>query len=128
MNRFSLIVTFITLFLSVVSMAQPKHEEPKTLAIGVAAPDFNLKGTDGKTYSLKSFSKAKVLVVIFNANHCPTAQAYEDRMIAITKDYASKEVKVVVISSNNPDAVNLSELGYTDLSDTYPRNAYPVSG
>ncbi|MEI8112323.1 MAG: redoxin domain-containing protein [Bacteroidia bacterium] len=120
MNRYSLIVTFVTLFLSLALMAQPKHEEPKTLAIGQTAPDFNLKATDGNMYSLKSFSKAKVLVIIFNANHCPTAQAYENRMIAITNDYASKGVKVVVISSNNPEAVNLSELGYTDLSDSYP--------
>jgi len=115
-----LISALAGLFLAFGVLAQSKHEEPKTLPLGQHAPDFNLKGTDGKMYSLKSFSKAKVLVIIFSANHCPTAQAYEDRMIAITNDYASKYVKVVVISSNNPDAVNLSELGYTDLSDSYP--------
>ncbi len=27
----------------------------KTLEIGASAPDFSLPGTDGKTYSLKSF-------------------------------------------------------------------------
>ncbi|HEX7583981.1 MAG TPA: redoxin domain-containing protein [Prolixibacteraceae bacterium] len=104
---------------SIGASAQIAHEEPVTLAIGKQAPDFSLKGTDGKIYSLKSFSKAKVLVVIFSANHCPTAQAYEDRIIAVTRDYKPKGVEVVMISSNNTQALNLSELGYTDLGDTY---------
>ncbi len=104
---------------AVSSMAQNAHEEPVTLGIGQSATDFNLKGTDGKMYSLNSFSKANVLVVIFSANHCPTAQAYEDRIKAITSDYKNKGVEVAVISSNSNEALNLAELGYTDLGDTY---------
>ena len=120
MRILNLIFVFAFLSLSVLGIAQPAHEDPATLAIGKSAPDFNLKGTDGKMYSLNSFSKAKVLVVIFSAVHCPTAQAYEDRIIDITNDYKSKGVEVVLISSNNPEAVSLSELGYTDLGDSYP--------
>jgi len=104
---------------SVYSKAQNDHKDPVTLGIDQIAPEFNLKGTDGKFYSLNSFSKAKVLVVIFSANHCPTAQAYEDRIIAIARDYQAKGVNVVMISSNSTEALNLSELGYTDLGDTY---------
>jgi len=100
-------------------LAQNEHKEPETLRIDQAAPDFKLKGTDGKFYSLNSFSGAKVLVVIFSANHCPTAQAYEDRIIAITRDYKAKGVSLLMISSNSNEALNLSELGYTDLGDTY---------
>jgi len=111
--------SFILLGISILAFAQTNHAEPETLGIGQSAPDFKLKGTDGRMYSLNSFSKAKVLVVIFSANHCPTAQAYEDRIIAITRDYKSKGVEVVMISSNNNQALNLSELGYTDLGDTY---------
>lgn len=112
---------FVLIFsgLTLLSVGQNTHEEPKTLEIGQQAPDFKLKGTDGKIYSLNSFSKAKVLVVIFSANHCPTAQAYEDRIISITSDYKTKGVAVVMISSNDNQALNLSELGYTDLGDTY---------
>ena len=51
--------------------------EHKTLEIGAAAPDFSLKGADGKVYSLASFAESKILVIIFTCNHCPTAQAYE---------------------------------------------------
>lgn len=112
---------FVLMFsgIALLSVAQNTHEEPKTLEIGRSAPDFNLKGTDGKMYSLSSFAKARVLIVIFGANHCPTAQAYEDRIISVTKDYKSKGVEVVMISSNSNQAVSLSELGYTDLGDTF---------
>src|SRR5262249_13193549 len=91
----------------------------KTLAIGVKAPDFRLPGVDGKTYSLADFSDSKVLVVIFTCNHCPTAQAYEQRISQLVSDYGDKGVAVVAISPNNPAAVRLDELGYTDLGDSF---------
>ncbi len=99
--------------------SQTTHPEPKTLEIGSRAPDFNLLSVDGKTYSLKDFDKAKVLVVIFSCNHCPTAQAYEDRIIALAKDYKSKGVDLVMISPNSVKALNYSELGYSDMGDSY---------
>src|SRR5882762_5092820 len=68
-----------------------------SLPIGSPAPPFSLPGTDGKTYTLASFSRADVLVIVFTCNHCPTAQAYEDRVIRLTKDYSSKNVAVVAI-------------------------------
>jgi peroxiredoxin len=90
----------------------------KTLPIGAAAPDFQLPGVDGKTYSLRDFADAKVLVVIFTCNHCPTAQAYEARLAKLHADYRDKGVAVVAISPNDPAAVRLDELGYTDLGDS----------
>jgi len=102
--------------------AMPKQATP-TLAIGAKAPDFNLPAADGKYYSLKDFALAKVLVVIFTCTHCPTAQAYEDRMKAIVNDYKKKGVAVVAISPNSPISVLLEELGYTDLNDDYENMA-----
>lgn len=96
-----------------------QHEEHKTLDIGAAAPDFSLVGTDGKTYSLASFKSANILVIVFTCNHCPTAQAYEDRIIKLTNDYKNKGVAVVAIMPNDPRSVQLAELGYTDMGDTY---------
>ncbi len=90
-----------------------------TLEIGQKAPDFRLLGIDGKYYSLKDFRQAKVLVIIFMANHCPTSQAYEDRVIQLVTDYRDKGVAVVAISSNNPKALRLDEMGYTDLGDSF---------
>ncbi|HEX6845983.1 MAG TPA: redoxin domain-containing protein [Chitinophagaceae bacterium] len=94
-------------------------EEHPTLPIGSKAPDFSLKGVDGKTYSLASFTKYKILVIIFTCNHCPTAQAYEERIIQLTKDYSVKGVGIVAVSPNDPGSIRLDELGYTDMSDSY---------
>jgi peroxiredoxin len=91
----------------------------KTLAIGSSAPDFRLPGVDGKNYSLADFAKSKILFVIFTCNHCPTAQAYEGRIARLESDYREKGVAVVAISPNNPKAVRLDELGFTDLADSF---------
>ncbi len=99
--------------------ADPTNEDPETLGIGKTAPAFSLPGVDGKTYTLASFNQSKILVIIFTCNHCPTAQAYEDRMIRMVKDYAGKGVAIVAVSPNDPTAVRLDELGYTDLSDSF---------
>jgi peroxiredoxin len=92
--------------------------EVKTLAVGSAAPDFALPGVDGRIHRLKDFAHAKVLVVLFTCNHCPTAQAYEGRIIKMHADYKDRGVALVAISPNDPRAVRLDELGYTDLSDS----------
>jgi thiol-disulfide isomerase/thioredoxin len=102
-------------------LVDPTRADPpglKTLPIGADAPNFNLPGVDERNYSLQDFADAQILVVIFTCNHCPTAQAYEDRIIELHADYRDKGVAVVAISPNDPRAVRLDELGYTDLSDS----------
>jgi thiol-disulfide isomerase/thioredoxin len=89
-----------------------------TLAIGAPAPDFDLPGVDGKRYTLASFAAAKVLVLVFTANHCPTAQAYEERIEKLHADVAGRGVAIALVSPNDPLALRLDEQGYTDLGDT----------
>ncbi len=90
----------------------------KTLEIGAAAPDFKLPGVDDKEYTLKSFEDAKVLLLVFTCNHCPTAQAYEQRIMQLHADYRDKGVALVAISPNDAEAVRLDELGYSDVGDS----------
>jgi peroxiredoxin len=99
------------------ALADP--EGLKTLAIGSTAPDFKLPGVDGKTYNLADFAQSKVLFIIFTCNHCPTAQAYEGRIARLCAEYREKGVAVLAISPNNPRAVRLDELGFTDLGDSF---------
>ena len=94
-------------------------DDHKTLPIGASAPDFSLKGVDGRMYSLASFKNSPILVIVFTCNHCPTAQAYENRIIQLAKDYSPKGVAVVAIMPNEPHSIRLDELGYTDMSDSY---------
>jgi peroxiredoxin len=93
--------------------------DPETLPIGSKAIDFSLPGVDGKKYSLKDFASSKVLVIIFTCNHCPTAQAYEERIRQLVTDYSAKGVSVIAISPNDPLSVRLDEMGYTDLGDSF---------
>ena len=94
------------------------QEEVVTLKLGAAAPDFDLPGVDGTNHTLSDYSKSDVLVVIFTCNHCPTAQAYEQRLIDLAADYQDKPVAIVAISPNDPQSVSLAELGYSDMSDS----------
>ena len=108
------------LLLALVALASPlaSAADVKPLAHGSAAPDFDLPGVDGKNHKLADYADAKVLVVVFTCNHCPTAQAYEDRLIKLHEDYKDKGVALVTINPNDPLAVRLDELGYSDLGDS----------
>ena len=103
-----------------VALAAPSFAAvgPVTLAVGAPAPDFDLPGTDGQRYSLASFEGSQVLVLIFTANHCPTAQAYEERILKLHADYEDRGVQIVLVSPNDPLAVRLDEQSYSDLGDT----------
>jgi thiol-disulfide isomerase/thioredoxin len=97
-----------------VTFASAQEETHPTLEI-----DFSLKGMDGRIHGLKDFSKAKFLVLVFTANHCPTAQGYEERIMKLDAEYRSRGVVLVCISSNNPEALRLDEMGYTDVGDSF---------
>ena len=111
------LISAIVISLSIAA-AVSAAPEVKTLEIGAKAPNFRLPGVDGKTHRLAEYDKAKVLVIVFTCNHCPTAQAYEERIKKLVTDFKDKGVALVAISPNDPTAVRLDELGYTDLSDS----------
>ena len=73
------------------------------MPIGNPAPPFSLPGVDGATRSLDSFADAEILVVMFTCNHCPYAQACEDRLIAIQEDYRARGVQLVAINPNDDE-------------------------
>ncbi|HLA71201.1 MAG TPA: redoxin family protein [Steroidobacteraceae bacterium] len=109
---------FVTCVLG-FSGAASASEQPPTLSIGSAMPAFSLPGIDGKTYTDQSFKDAKLLVLLFTCAHCPTAQAYQERIKKLVTDYKAKGVTLVAINPNHADAVRLDEMAYTDLGDTF---------
>jgi peroxiredoxin len=74
-----------------------------TLPIGSSAPDFSLRATDGKIYSLKDFADAKILVVFFTCNHCPYVTGSDEVTRQTAKKFEPKGVKFVGINSNSPN-------------------------
>lgn len=71
--------------------------------IGDKVSDFKLKNTDGKFVSLSDYKNEKGLIIIFDCNTCPFSKAYNDRIIALSKKYASKGFPVVAINANDPE-------------------------
>lgn len=94
------------------------------LELGSAAPSFTLPdAVSGKTVSLSDFAGAKALVVMFICNHCPFVKHVRAELARLGRDYQSKGVALVGISSNDvanypddsPEKMKLEarEAGYT---------------
>ncbi len=81
---------------------------------GWKAPDFRLKGTDGKTYSLKDAKGPKGLVVMFICNHCPFVQAVAVKIAADMKELAALGVGSIAIMSN--DTENYPEDSFENMA------------
>ena len=97
--------------------------ESNMLPLGTKAPSFNLPDTvSGKNISLGELAGEKATVVMFTCNHCPFVIHVNDELVRLSKDYQSKGVAFVAISSNDvenypqdaPDkmAVLAKEAGY----------------
>ena len=85
--------------------------EPTKLNIGDPAPDWSkIIGVDDKEHGLSEYAKAKLVVLVFTCNHCPVAVAYEDRLIAVQKDYKKKGVQLVAVNVNNIPADRLDKM------------------
>jgi peroxiredoxin len=119
MKPFKLIVTTLVAALLCAPNAKAESKQVHPLTIGASAPDFDLPGVDGKKYTLKNFADAKILAVVLTCNHCPTAQAYEQRLFDLQRDYSGKGVAIVAISPNDPHALRLDELGYSEYGDSF---------
>lgn len=87
------------------------------------APSFDLPATDGKRYSLASFDGKPVLVVAWWCNHCPYVRAWEERTIALAREFAAKGVAFVAVSSN--DAKQYPADSFEAMKDRATEKAYP---
>lgn len=81
-----------------------KDDMASALKVGDVAPDFKLKGVDGKMVSLSDYADAKGYIVTFTCNHCPYAVMYEDRLIELHNKMAKQGYPVIAINPNDPEA------------------------
>lgn len=77
---------------------------PFTLSIGSHAPDFKLKSTEGKFYTLEDFKKADVLVIFFTCNHCPYVIGSNEITRETANRFKNRGVEFVAINSNSVNA------------------------
>ena len=98
------------IFTSTTSLELKKNEAAFSTAsavqiggykIGDVAADFNLKNIDGNMITMADYPDAKGFILIFTCNSCPYAVMYEDRIIALHNNYASKGYPVIAIMPND---------------------------
>ncbi|TYT61873.1 thioredoxin family protein [Natrialba swarupiae] len=77
------------------------RESDSELAADDPAPDFELPGVDGETYTLESFADDEALLLVFTCNHCPYAQAKFDLLNDLADEY--DDVSVVGINPNDAE-------------------------
>lgn len=118
-HHFCLALLSLLVLAALSAPARADEHRPPPLAIGASAPDFCLPNIDGKTHCLADYASSKVLVIAFTCNHCPTAQLYETRLKQLAADYQDRGVTLIAIQPNNPNAVRLDEMGYTDVGDSF---------
>ena len=111
-----IIFCLLTFFAAGCALAASVHP---ILPLGSPLPDFKLPAVDGRDYSPAEFAAAKVFVIVFTCNHCPTAQAYEGRLKKLVAEYQPRGVAFLAINPNHAEAVRLNEMDYTDLGDTF---------
>lgn len=91
------------------------------LNLGDAAPAWSdLEGVDGQKHSLAELKDHPAVVVVFTCNSCPIAEAYEDRIIALAKEYADRKVAVVAINVNTIPADRLPKMKERATKKGYP--------
>jgi peroxiredoxin len=79
--------------------AQSRTSASAGLVIGQPAPDFTLTDLGGKTHWLKDY-RGKIVAIAFIATQCPISNDYNDRMRAISEQYARQNVIFLGINSN----------------------------
>ncbi|MFC4356617.1 thioredoxin family protein [Halobium salinum] len=88
-------------------------ESEDDLERGDEAPDFELPGTDGETYTLDSFADDEALLVVFTCNHCPYAKA----KMPLLNDLAAEYDDVAVVGINPNDAVEYPEDSFEAMQE-----------
>ncbi len=101
----------LTLVLAVAALVLAADSHAAPLKIGDSAPEWSaIPGIDDKEHSLVDYKKSKVIVLVFTCNHCPVAVAYEDRLVAIQKEYQSKGVQLIGLCVNDLDEDRLAPM------------------
>jgi peroxiredoxin len=91
------------------------------LALGTAAPAFKLPDTNGKIVSLADF-RGKPVLVIFLCNHCPFVKHLGAQLAQMGRDYQSRSMGIVAISSN--DVANYPDDSPAKMKDEARRVGY----
>lgn len=73
------------------------------MQIGDKLFDFNLKSTDGNSYSNYTYTDRNALLIIVSCNHCPYAMAYWNRIVKLWERFEEDNLAVIIINGNDAE-------------------------
>lgn len=76
--------------------------ETPTGTLGSRAPDFALRGVDGRVWTLADCRGERGTLVMFICNHCPYVKAIRERLVEDVRELAALGVRAVAINPNDP--------------------------
>ena len=94
------------------------------LTLGSDMPNFTLEEpATGKSVASKSLEPQSPMVVVFTQNHCPHAQAWEERLLQIARDHEGRS-GMVFISASDPEQHPIN--GPKGIAERARERNYPV--
>lgn len=91
--------------------------------VGDIVQDFSLKNIDDKMVKMADHKNAKGFIVTFTCNHCPFSKLYEDRIIELHNEFASKGYLVIAINPN--DAIKEPGDSFDKMKERASEKAFP---
>src|SRR5947209_8068055 len=91
---------------------------------GWKAPDFSLRATDGRTYSLPEFKGEHGTLLMFICNHCLYVKAVIDRIVRDARELKTLGILSAAICSN--DAASYPEDSFENMQALATQYNFPL--
>ncbi len=96
---------------------------PPVCDFGWKAPDFQLEGVDGKTYTLSDVRGPNGTLVMFICNHCPYVKSIAGRLADEARELQSMGIGVIGIMAN--DTENYPEDSFDNMKRFAKAHDFP---
>ncbi len=118
-------ILLCTLAFALAALTPVQAQE--ALEIGAAVPmaDRQMPAAEGDATSLDAVMGERGLAVVFWSNTCPWVERYEDRIVALARDYIPAGVAFVIVNSNDPAA--FPEESVAAIQQRAAERGYPFS-
>ena len=97
--------------------------QPPICDFGWKAPEFNLRGIDGKRYTPENICGKNGLLVMFICNHCPYVKSIRERIVRDTRELVQHGINSIAIMSNDP--TEYEEDSFENMRKIAEQYSYP---
>ena len=94
------------LFGAVFYFAQNPGPPPPAFKLGGRVDNVTLRDLKGQSFQLYDLGRdSKLTVLMFISTQCPISNDYNQRMVALDRDYSPKGVKFLALNSNKQESI-----------------------